>query len=407
MKSIARTSACSFALGVGLAIAAGGGAAVADASPIDSGSTSSASPAASSGNTGAGAQSSSAQARRGQPSSTAGPSRLSPQSGRVSAQSTKAVSDEVSAATSVVRIARSSGPAVVRAAGVIAPPVTPNVPVSPTAPVTQTVVGAVTSAARDVEQGRMYGNPALNSKYWVAQSSSNCVLMATAMVIGQLTGKTPTEAQIVFEASTTPSVDPDRAGRNMYLGLKSNEGVDRQDAMKLLANHGINSTLTTYPGDPDAALEVVKAALDRPDQAVMVSIDADYIWSRLDPRQRPTADVANTTNHMVALVGVDTSTNTVYLNDSGWDTVNPATGRPWGQNEAVPLDVFIKAWSAGDYRTIVATADGDPKPQTAWVNIAPRRDTLHYTVNTPSSLSDLRTEDPDAAAHWVHYRNNA
>lgn len=362
---VARTGGWVFAVGVGIAVAsAGAGTASADASP---------NPGAPSGN------SSTAHSPRAAKQPSAKRS-VAPQAG---------VKPASSARITLIRTGK----------GFSARPAAPVVP-SPV--VDPGLVDALGAAQRDVEVGKMYGNPTLNSKYWVGQSSMNCVLMSTAMAIGQLTGKTPTEPQIVFEALNTESVS--EPGRPMYLGLKSNIGITNLDALTLLKNHGIGSHEQGYPGQPDVALQVVKDALADPNKAVMVTVDAHYIWDRLEPQDQPPKELANQTDHMVVVIGVDTTTNTVYLNDPGMSSINPATKKPWGQNMAVPLNVFMPAWSAGSYNTTVATVTGDPKPIGPWVNIMPRRDFLESTVNSTVKMAELRKSDPDLAAHLLHYR---
>ena len=44
-----------------------------------------------------------------------------------------------------------------------------------------------------------YGDPDQASQYWVRQTLDDCSLMATADVIGQLTGNQPSEGEIVFD----------------------------------------------------------------------------------------------------------------------------------------------------------------------------------------------------------------
>lgn len=415
-RSVARTGACAFALGVGLALAAGAGAADANAAPAGAGASS-----GSSSNTGASASGDGS-------SSVTGHRRAQGAKPSVAARTTVASSSAPTTKSATVRTAESgesrsaavfsataqSGSAAdipasltrrsVSRSSLLAPAIggTTTAPVSPAVPVpaNQPLVDALGLAAREAE-GRMYGNPTLNSKYWVAQHSMNCMLMATAAVIGQLTGKTPTEPQIVFEASTTPSVVVE--GTNMYLGLKSNTGVRTQDALALLRNHGISTDLTAYTNS-DAAMEALKTAIDDPDKAVIVAVNGGVIWHATYGSDLPPN--ANVANHAVVVIGVDTANNIVHLNDSGMsDQFNQATGRPWGQDLQVPLDDFIQAWKTSNYLLMSASVTANPEPRAAWVDLAPRRDIANYLVNTPFALGDLRNTDPDAAAHLAHYRN--
>ena len=220
--------------------------------------------------------------------------------------------------------------------------------------------------------------------------------MASAMMIGQLTGKMPTERQIVFEAMRTPSdVLP---GQMMYWGLKNQwRWAYYKDAQKLLTHHGVDSTLTEYSNQPDIALENLKTALSDPDKATMVAIHAQTVWNAVVYNKGFAPPPPGTrANHAIVVIGVDTATNTVYVNDSSVSQINPATGRPWGQSMAVPLDVFMAAWQTGAYLTVVGEYSLEPTPPTTWLSISPRRDTVRSckgraSVPLPQPLTRHRT----------------
>jgi VCBS repeat-containing protein len=199
-----------------------------------------------------------------------------------------------------------------------------------------------------------YGDWETNAQYFVAQSAMNCVLMATAMVIGQLKGidKMPTEEQIVEVATSTPSVS--KPDRNMYLGLDSEDGVSIKDALKLLEMNGINATLLDdyEKTDGPKALAALTSALGQ-NRAVMVGVHSYTIWNAIE--KKPPPDYV-TPNHQVLVLGVeineDPNQSFVYINDSGYNTF--VNGRNLGQNMKVPLDVFMTAWQVDDFETIVA-----------------------------------------------------
>jgi hypothetical protein len=188
----------------------------------------------------------------------------------------------------------------------------------------------------------LYGNPEKNQEYWRAQSSQNCVLMSTAMVIGQLTGTSPTEEEIVEEAVATDSVA--NPGQKMYQGLQSQDGVDVKDALKLLENHGITATLTSYDKtEGNLALRAVAFALDEK-KAVSVGLHGQTVWAAVE--NTPMPEGANAADHQVVVTGIDFDERVVYLNDSGF--------AEQGRNMKVPLDAFMKAWQTDDYETIIA-----------------------------------------------------
>ncbi len=188
----------------------------------------------------------------------------------------------------------------------------------------------------------MYGDPTTNQQYWRAQSSQNCVLMSTAMVIGQLTGETPTEEDIVAEAVATDSVA--NPGQKMYQGLQSQDGVNVKDALKMLENHGITATLTEYDkSEGNLALRAVAFALDEK-KAVSVGLHGGTIWAAVE--NEPLPQGVSAADHQVVVTGIDFDGRFVYLNDSGF--------AEQGKNLKVPLDAFMKAWQTDSYETIIA-----------------------------------------------------
>ena len=273
-------------------------------------------------------------------------------------------------------------------------------------PVVESLVTSAATTRRDAALQPIVGDPEGNAKWWVAQSSGNCVLMATSMMIGQLTGKMPTERQITYEAMHTPSDIPalKAKGKMMYWGLKnSNRWAYYDDAKKLLAAHGVSSTITTYSktDGADEAWAALTATLADPDKAVVVAVYSTTIynatvWNRgfiPPPKGQPTT-------HAVLVTGYDPNTDTVYINDSAlnakWNYLDE-NGNPKGQKLAVPRQAFMAAWGTASedrtnsYLTMVGQLSENPPPPrgASWVTSAPRRDT-----------------DTALDAHWVDHRND-
>lgn len=182
------------------------------------------------------------------------------------------------------------------------------------------------------------GDVITNYKYWVAQSAETSTLTAAAMVIGQLTGTMPTLAQIIREAETTASSV--QANRPMYLGPLADDWVWYRDGMHLLQKHGITTTGYYYqPNQANAALDTVKAALSQ-GKAVIVEIHSEAV------RKKFLNEVRSDTEHQAVLLGIDTTTNVVYLNDGAL----PAGGRTL----TMSLSDFLKAWKLGSYGIVIA-----------------------------------------------------
>lgn len=185
----------------------------------------------------------------------------------------------------------------------------------------------------------LIGNPAAKENYFLYQGQTNrCVLMSTAMVIGQLLGqdKMPTAEQITTEAATTPST----VAPNVMMYDPVKDGfVYNADALQLLENHGITATSTQYSkAQGTLALNNLKTALIA-GNSVIVTVNADIAWGRAAPGGVVSAD------HAITVLGVDTAKNIVYVNDSAFED---------GKGIALKMDVFMAAWKANDFQTITA-----------------------------------------------------
>ncbi|MGV0790139.1 hypothetical protein ABQF33_24870 [Mycolicibacterium sp. XJ2] len=172
--------------------------------------------------------------------------------------------------------------------------------------------------------------------------------MATAMVIGQLTGTSPTEDEIVDEAVQTDSVA--NPGKKMYQGLTSQDGVDVKDAIKLMDMHGISATITSYDkSEGNLALRAVAFALEDK-KAVSVGLHGYTIWNAVENKPLPEGVLES--DHQVVITGIDFDQRIVHLNDSGFG--EDEQGINGGKNMKVPLDAFMKAWQVDSYETIIA-----------------------------------------------------
>jgi hypothetical protein len=186
----------------------------------------------------------------------------------------------------------------------------------------------------------LIGKPLDKLNYFLYQNGKNtCVLVSTAMVIGQLLGpdKMPTAAEIINEAATTPSTVT--AGVNIYDPVNDTY-VKNADALALLDAHGITAMSTQYSRNQGelAYTNLKKALIDG--DSVIVTIKAQIAWGQGTP------DMAYSGDHAITVLGIDTVNNIVYVNDGAWATR--------GKGMGLRLDTFMKAWSANDYQTITA-----------------------------------------------------
>jgi hypothetical protein len=174
--------------------------------------------------------------------------------------------------------------------------------------------------------GQMYGDPQAAAPYWRYQHQEDCGLMAVADVVGQLTGKEPTQTGIELRGIFTRSES--HRGPVYFF-----DGTSPQDMVMLLSKYGIQSDLTT--GSTMQGLEQDLAGGHK----VIAALNAETIWNYPPGKgQRTNAD------HAVVVTGVDTRTDVVHLNDSG---------TPNGRDEQIPMATFTRAWATSNNLLIV------------------------------------------------------
>jgi hypothetical protein len=179
--------------------------------------------------------------------------------------------------------------------------------------------------------GQMYGDPGAAAGYWRRQHGLDCAEMAVADVVGEVTGRQPTEQQIDNAAQAIPSI--------IHPGSIWNPGgnTENRDLPVLLAHYGVPSTaLSSSLGQ----LEQNMAA----GRKVIVGVNSKTLWNQ--PGNRGVED------HFVVVTGIDTrggngagsGAGVVHLNDSGIDT---------GRDEQVPLATFEQAWVTSGHFTVI------------------------------------------------------
>jgi hypothetical protein len=192
----------------------------------------------------------------------------------------------------------------------------------------------------------LYGDPAAAARFWRHQEyDDDCVPMAVADVVGQVTGDQPTEEEIVAVAHWSPSTVHNGP---MYTKPAKNhpaQGTSFADEPALLAQYGIHAVNTYMDDGPKGGaptgMDVLELALAER-RKVIVGVNAELIWGR--PVTTKTRNGAPDANHAVVVTGIDIRAGTVHLNDTGTVT---------GRDEQIPIDVFARSWaSSGDQMTI-------------------------------------------------------
>ncbi|MDI3314718.1 MAG: C39 family peptidase [Mycobacterium sp.] len=200
------------------------------------------------------------------------------------------------------------------------------------------VAAAIASAAAGIgvsradPDGQMYGNPEAAAPYWRYQHQQDCGLMAVADVVGQLTGREPSQIGIELRGIFSKSV----AHRGDIYFF---DGSAPQDLVVLLQKYGIQSSLTE--GNTMQTVERDLAGGHK----LIAGVNAETLWDYPPGKgQRTRAD------HAVVITGVDTRDNVVHLNDSG---------TPNGRDERIPMATFTQAWATSNDLLIVTRETND------------------------------------------------
>jgi hypothetical protein len=189
--------------------------------------------------------------------------------------------------------------------------------------------------------GTLYGDPAAAAPFWhYQQYDDDCVEMAVADVVGELTGDQPSEHAIIKVAQSMRSTVHPGPIYTKPKKHKSGEGTSFDDEPALLAHYGVHA-VSTYKqsaattGVPTGLKALERDLTDR--RKVIVGLNSELLWG--DPVEDRTAEGAPEANHAVVVTGVDTGAGIVHVNDSGNEK---------GRDEQVPIDVFTRAWDTSD-----------------------------------------------------------
>jgi hypothetical protein len=196
--------------------------------------------------------------------------------------------------------------------------------------------------------GILYGDPTAAAPFWrYQQYDDDCVEMAVADVVGELTGHQPSEHEIVKLAQSTPSRVHSGPIYTMPKKHKSGEGTSFDDEPTLLAHYGIRAVSTDEESVATTRVATGMVALEQnlaKGRKVIAAVNSQIIWG--EPVADRSSDGKPEPNHAVVVTGVDTAAGVVHLNDSG-----SADGR----DEQVPINVFIRSWDSSDDQMTVTS----------------------------------------------------
>jgi Peptidase_C39 like family len=196
--------------------------------------------------------------------------------------------------------------------------------------------------------GELYGDPAAAAPFWRYQDlDDDCVEVAAADVVGELTGHQPSEQEMVKVAQTTPSPSHSGPIYTKPKKRKHGEGTSYDDAPALLAHYGVKAVSTDKDSAKQTGVPTGMAALEQDlahGRKVIAGVNAELIWR--EPVEDKDSDGEPESNHAVVVTGVDTIAGMVHLNDSGSEN---------GRDEQVPIAIFIKSWNTSDDQMTVTS----------------------------------------------------
>lgn len=188
--------------------------------------------------------------------------------------------------------------------------------------------------------GGAYGDPIAAAKYWQQQSlEDNCGLVSVADVVGEVTGQSPTERQMIKLAQATPSgtnPGPIYAAGDDPSHTDGSGGIEMADEVVLLDHFGIKSVMLWEKPPEQTGLPALERYLDSK-RKIIAWVNSAVIWDTHD--QRTKAD------HFLVVTGIDTNKGIVHLNDAGVEYAD----------EQVPIATFTKAWQTGEDSIVVTS----------------------------------------------------
>ncbi|OBG22814.1 hypothetical protein [Mycobacterium sp. 852002-51057_SCH5723018] len=199
----------------------------------------------------------------------------------------------------------------------------------------------------------MYGDPVAAAQTWQPQQYDDCVLMASADVVGQLTGELPSEEAVIAKAHTTPSVAHPGPIYTKPTGHEdpNSGGTSMEDVPTLLARYEVSAVLIDNDDASAKGMTAGMAGLERAlggGHKVIVSVNGELIWQQpveaKDQNGNPVSD------HAVVVTGVDTANHIVHLNDSGTSE---------GRDEQIPMGLFVRAWDTSNDLMVVTRQAGN------------------------------------------------
>jgi hypothetical protein len=194
-----------------------------------------------------------------------------------------------------------------------------------------------------------YGDPGQYHNYWFYQGNNEtCAPASVTQVI---------EAQTGINLHGEALVQHELAELHMPSG-----NLTMEQAQTLLNHFSIPSHLQDYPNNPNAALSQLEQYL-HDGRNVVLSVNASPIWYGSETADNDHAAEGlpsdEWADHAVVVTAINTQTGMVTLSDTGNPGGDPYLSGHDGNEEQVPISVFLDAWQGSNYEMLVTDhADG-------------------------------------------------
>lgn len=201
--------------------------------------------------------------------------------------------------------------------------------------------------AEPMPKGPVYGDPDAADRYWQAQSQMDCGLMASRIVVGEVTGNPPSEEDVIGVAKSIPSGC--YPGYDVYDDAVNPATGDRgagscgADMPLVLEHYGVKAIHTDdtkmFDGGAETGLVALQKYLGN-GHPVMACVNSTIL-------RGDEADGGDTSycDHMLTVAAIDTTDDRVFVGD----TAGEAT-----RNETPSVATFEKAWATGNHEMVVA-----------------------------------------------------
>ena len=212
------------------------------------------------------------------------------------------------------------------------------------------VATALTGAALGLAgtaHAELYGNPEEAADFWQHQEFDNCVLMATADMIGELQGEVISEFEITATASITPSVVHPGTIYIPPIGCLDDPnqgmGTDPIDSLVLLEKYGFSGKRGLAEGERGVARRnrdgaPSARAWPRASEA-MAMVNPQLIWGSTEGAS------STMPNHALVVTGIDTDEEEV---------VAQRRGNSDGRDFQIDIETFEHAWATSGQSIVVS-----------------------------------------------------